>query len=403
MKSTTTSYGVSEIFLILLLALSNFTHVMDFVIMAPLNFYLQESLHIGTKEFSVLLSSYTFAAALTGIAGFFYIDQFNRRTAMLFIFTGFTISNVFCALADSYWYFLLARMSAGAFGGVFGALILATISDTIPVERRGFATGLVFSAFALASVVGIPSGLFLVNTYQDIHLPFWLISALSVLVLALLIWKFPSLNSHVAEARTQSKKQIMFELLSRPNVGYALLFTMLVMMAGFLVVPHVSNFLVRNVGLPDKQLLWVYLVGGIGSAISGPTVGRMADAFGKRKVYQYAAFLAVFPILGVTLLPKVDFVYLMIFVVFFFVLFGARFSPAMAMMTTVVEGRLRGSFLSLQSTVQHLSQAFGAFFSGMIIVEAGGRMHLFWVVGIIGAVFSLLSIWVSHKLVLQER
>ena len=64
---------ISEGLLIAMLAAVNFTHIMDFVIMAPLNPFLKESMSITTEEFGFLVSIYTFAAAAGAIIAFFKI------------------------------------------------------------------------------------------------------------------------------------------------------------------------------------------------------------------------------------------------------------------------------------------------------------------------------------------
>ncbi len=56
---------------------------------------------------------------------------------------------------------LAARVVTGAFGGVLGGIAMAIIGDVFPDERRGRATGILMSAFSLASVLGVPFGLFL--------------------------------------------------------------------------------------------------------------------------------------------------------------------------------------------------------------------------------------------------
>ncbi|MDB5038643.1 MAG: sugar transporter, partial [Bacteriovoracaceae bacterium] len=46
-----------------------------------------------------MVSAYTFSAGFFGIIGALFIDQFGRKRALLFLYFGFTISTLFCALA----------------------------------------------------------------------------------------------------------------------------------------------------------------------------------------------------------------------------------------------------------------------------------------------------------------
>lgn len=53
------------------------------------------------------------------------------------------------------------------------ALGQTIIGDVIPFERRGRAMGIVMTSFSVATVAGVPLGLFLA-AHLGWHLPFWL-------------------------------------------------------------------------------------------------------------------------------------------------------------------------------------------------------------------------------------
>ncbi len=131
----------SETMLIFVLAAVQFTHILDFVIMMPLGTYFQEAFGINPKEFSVLISAYTYSAFIAGIVGVLFIDRFNRKSAAIFLYSGFIVGTAFCAVADSYFLLLIARIISGAFGGILGSVIFAIVGDVIGMDRRGRATG----------------------------------------------------------------------------------------------------------------------------------------------------------------------------------------------------------------------------------------------------------------------
>lgn len=74
----------SETMLVFVLAAVQFTHILDFVIMMPLGTYFQETFHINPREFSFLISAYTYSAFAAGIVGALFIDRFNRKSAAIF-------------------------------------------------------------------------------------------------------------------------------------------------------------------------------------------------------------------------------------------------------------------------------------------------------------------------------
>jgi predicted MFS family arabinose efflux permease len=391
--------NISEGLLIAMLASINFTHIMDFVIMAPLSATLKIAMSITTKEFGYLVSIYTFAAAAGAIIAFFRIDRYDRRTAIIFVYTGFIIANILCALAPQYKFFMMARLFAGLFGGVLNVLIMSVIGDVIPMERRGKATGMVMAAFSAASVIGIPSGLILAGIF-DYHAPFWLLSILSAFVGIILILKFPSIKSHmeVTGSRTPPM-EILKEYIQDSNIRRALLFIFLLMIAGFSVVPFISDYLVNNVGLDLDELKYVYLCGGLATIASSIFVGRLADKLGKVKTFVIAALISIIPIAVVTVLPVMPLMYVLMFNVIFFMCFGARFVPAMTLMTSCVQPHRRGSFLSVSSAIQQLGSGFAVLIASTIIVNgAKGELYYFGWVGVVACAATLLSIFVSLRI-----
>lgn len=391
---------ISEGVLIAMLAAINFTHIMDFVIMAPLSATLKHAMSISTKEFGYLVSIYTFSAAAGAVIAFFNIDKYDRRTAVLFLYAGFIAANVLCALAPQYKFFMMARLFAGLFGGVLNVLIMSVIGDVVPMERRGKATGMVMAAFSAASVIGIPSGLILVDIFKDYHAPFWLLSVLSMIV-GLILWlKFPSIKRHLEFTGEKTPPmQILKEFAQNPNIIRALLFISVLMIAGFSIVPFISDYLVNNVGLDINELKYVYLCGGLATVFSSILVGKLADKFGKVKTFIVTGLISIIPIAAVTVLPQMQLGYVLMFNVVFFMCFGARFVPAMTLMTSCVMPHRRGSFLSVSSAVQQLASGIAVMIASSIIVnDAKGALHHFGWVGVVACTATVISIILSLRI-----
>ena len=152
-----------ERWLLLTLAGVQFTHILDFMIMMPLGPQLTRIFAIDNAAFGLLVSAYTLSAGVSGLAASLYVDRFDRKRLLLALYALFGLATLACALAPGYNTLLLARVAAGVFGGVLSTLSQTIVADVVPFERRGAAMGIVMSSFSLATVAGVPLGLWLAN------------------------------------------------------------------------------------------------------------------------------------------------------------------------------------------------------------------------------------------------
>src|SRR5450830_125350 len=179
-----------------LLALIQFTVIMDFMVMMPLSPQLMRSFDISAAQFYGAVSAYAWCAGLSGLLAATYIDRFERKKLLLAMFCLFTVSNLACAVAPNFHVLVWSRAFAGLTGGVLGAIIMAIIGDVIPAERRGAATGVVMTSFAMAAVAGVPIGVVLAAKFGWAS-PFYLLVVLSLLIWLAASRVLPPLNAHL--------------------------------------------------------------------------------------------------------------------------------------------------------------------------------------------------------------
>jgi predicted MFS family arabinose efflux permease len=389
---------IREGWLLFILAAIQFTHVMDFVIMMPLGPQLMRYFDIGPREFGFLVSAYTFSAAISGFVSAFFIDRFGRKQAMLVLYIGFCIGTLACALAPTFVLLLLARVVAGLFGGVLGALILAVIGDVVAEERRGTATGQVMAAFSFASIAGIPVGLYLASVFSW-HSPFFLLTGLSVVVLIMANHFLPTMRGHLAQRARKNPAQVYKAIFSKSNLLWALLLMVMLSFAGYTIIPFISPYMVSNVGFSEVELSYIYFFGGLASLVTSPLTGKLADMFGKRTVFIIGSTLSLIPIILLTQLQPSPHYIVLLITTFFFISFGARFVPALALITSSVEPHQRGSFMSINSAIQQLSSGAAAFMAGFIVQKGlTGQLEHFDTAGYVAAVSTILSMFVVLRL-----
>ena len=403
-KRALSSLSRPELALLLVLACVQFTHIVDFMVLMPLGPQLMRIFEISPQQFGLLVSAYTFSAGFFGFFSAFIIDQFDRKTALIVLYVGFALGTIACGLAPNYVFLLAARSLAGAFGGVLGALILAIIGDTIPGERRGQAMGIVSTSFSMAATLGVPFGLQLA-TWFSWHAPFLLLGGIAVLNTLLIFFVVPVLNRHLVEGRPRIQPvKLLSDILHNKNQMRALAFTFLLMLSQFSVIPFLSPSLVANVGFREDQLFWVYLVGGGATIVTSPLVGVMADRFGKKLVFAIAGACLMVPVLIITHLGPAPVPLVLIVTTLFFVCGNARFIPAFALITSTAGQRTRGSFMSINSSVQQIASGFAAFLSGLIVAKgATGRIERYEIVGYLSAAIMIGAILMARTLVATDE
>lgn len=381
--------------LILLLAGIQFCHIVDFMVMMPLGPLLMRQLEVSPAQFGLLVSSYTLAAGLAGFACAFVIDRLDRRRLLLGIFTGFVLATLACGLARDYDELLLARLLAGAFGGVLGANVMAYLGDCIPESRRGAATGKVMAAFSVAAVAGVPLGL-LLAVHLDWRMAFFLVAGAGLVLLVAALRGLPSVPAQQQGAL--DPLGTLGAVFGVANHWRAFALIAALMLAGFSVIPFISPYMVHNVGLAETQLPYIYLVGGLATLFTAPLIGRLADRFGKARMVQVVCSLSLLPLFLMTHLPPLALPLVLMVSTLFLVLVSGRLIPAMALVTSASAPALRGRFLSMNAALQQLAASAAAWLPTLVLAQgADGRLLHYDLVGYGAMTMTLLALWLAGK------
>ena len=392
-----------ERYLLLTLAGIQFSHILDFMIMMPLGPILIKAFGIGTHEFGLLVASYSFSAALSGLFAATFIDRFERKRLLLAVFGLFGLATLACGLAPGYATLLIARGMAGAFGGVMGAMVQTIVGDVIPFARRAKAGGIVSTAFSLSTVAGVPLSLWLANHFQW-RAPFILIAVLTGLFIIVGARILPELRYHISDKKRMHPFSAMFEVLRDPNHLRALLFSALIIFSGFTVIPYLTIYAVGNVGISLHDIPFIYLAGGAATLLTARLIGQWADLRGKVKIYRLVAFAALLPLFVVTRLGAVPLWLWLICTTAFFVLVSGRMIPAMAIITSAAQPSLRGTFMSLNATVQAFAMGLATSLAGFIITQnTEGQIVGYGWVGYVAIAGNILAILFVSRIVMHDQ
>lgn len=387
-------------YVLFLLALVQFTHIVDSMLIMPLGDLFISTFDITAVEYSYLVSAYAFAAAISAIIGVFFLDIFDRKRALIFIYTGFIIGTFCCAFATSFYMLVGLRFLTGMFGGLIGALALSIISDLFLFKERGRAMGVLFAAFSAASALGIPIGLYLA-TVGDWSLPFLVVGALGGGILLVIIFVFPSLTGHLSEINQDRSPMTTLRAVSTDrNQMTALIAGFILVLGHFLIIPFISPYLINNVGLTQMEISYQFFFGGIATVVTGPLVGRLTDRFGVMKVMVTMMLLSFIPTMLITTMPQSTVAFAVFITTTFFITASGRMIPSNTLITAAAPVANRGSFMSFKSAFQQLAIALAAIISGRIIYidEASSRYVNYEYVGMLSIVVCLFTIYAVGKI-----
>src|SRR4051812_46374589 len=174
-------------FAVFILAITQFTVILDFMVMSPLGDILMKDLDLKPARFGLVVSAYAFSAGISGLMTAGFADKFDRKKLLLFFYIGFIGGTILCGIVNTYPLLLAARIVTGLFGGVIGSISMAIVADLFTLQQRGRVMGFVQMGFGASQVLGIPIGLYIANAW-DWHAPFlWVAGMAGIVAVAIAV------------------------------------------------------------------------------------------------------------------------------------------------------------------------------------------------------------------------
>jgi predicted MFS family arabinose efflux permease len=353
---------------IILLALTQFTVVLDFMVMSPLGDMLMKSMSLTTKQFGFAVSAYAFSAGISGLLTAGFADKFDRKKLLLFFYIGFIAGTLFCSLSTNYHLLIGARILTGLFGGVIGSISLAIVADLFPLKQRGRAMGFIQMGFGASQVLGIPISLYIANQWGW-QSPFIMIVGLAVIIWLVVMFKLQPVTKHLTLKTEKSVFTHLWHTIRLRNYRIGFLSTALLSLGGFMMMPWGSAFAVNNLNISYAQLPILFMVGGVVSLVIMPLVGKLSDKIDKFKIFAIAAIWMMVVVVVYTNLTPVHFAIVIVMNILMMIGIMSRMVPAMALTSALPQMQDRGAFMSINSSLQQIAGGIAAGVGGMIVVQ----------------------------------
>lgn len=383
---------------IFLLAITQFTVILDFMIMSPLGDMLMKSMSLQPRAFGVAVSAYAFSAGISGLLTAGFADRFDRKKLLLFFYLGFIAGTFFCGLASTYTQLVAARIITGLFGGVIGSISMAIITDLFSLQQRGRVMGFIQMGFGASQVLGVPIGLYIAGLWNW-EAPFLMVASLALLIAVVILIKLKPVTAHLAVQRDKSALLHLWHTVKKRNHRIGFTATALLSIGGFMMMPFGSAFAINNLKISNDQLVMLFMVSGVASVIIMPFIGRLSDKISKVKIFAVASVWMMIMCVIYTNLGPTPFWAVLIFNILMMAGVMSRMVPSSALTSAVPDLEDRGAFMSINASLQQIAGGVAAAVAGLIVTQNGKAAPLqnYDIVGYVIVVISIVSILLMYR------
>lgn len=126
---------------------------------------IMKDLNISVSTAQWLSTGYMLATGIVMPFTAFLIDRFKTKTLFIVSIGLFTIGTIIGSFATNFSMLLTARIIQGAAGGIIVPLMQTVFLIIFPIEKRGFAMGIVGIVLAFAPAIGPTLSGWIINSY----------------------------------------------------------------------------------------------------------------------------------------------------------------------------------------------------------------------------------------------
>jgi predicted MFS family arabinose efflux permease len=397
-KIEATPFTAYQKFAVFILAITQFTVILDFMVMSPLGDILMKSLNLKPTHFGLVVSAYAFSAGISGLLTAGFADKFDRKKLLLFFYVGFIAGTILCGIVTSYPLLVAARIITGLFGGVIGSISMAIVADLFTIQQRGRVMGFIQMGFGASQILGIPIGLYLANAWGW-HAPFLWVAGMAGIIAVFIAVKLKPITKHLAVQLDKSPFEHLLHTISKKEYRIGFTATALLSIGGFMMMPFGSAFAINNLHITQHQLPMIFMIAGLSTLIVMPLIGKLSDKIDKYKIFAYASLWTIVMIGIYTNLGVTPFGIVAVLNVLMMMGIMGRMVPSTALVTSIPEMQDRGAFMSINSSLQQIAGGIAAAFAGTIVVQKDKLSPLehYDTLGIIIIAISLVSMLLMYR------
>lgn len=261
-------------FRLVLLAIGTFTLGMDGFVLNGLLPEIAQDLRVSVAAAGQLATIFSIVYAVGAPVIAAATGRWDRRVVLAGGVIVFLVGMVCQALGPDYGIVAAGRVLAAIGAAAFQANAYAVAGVLAGPERRGRTLATVAAGTTISTVVGVPFGVFVGQTWGW-RAAMWIIAGLAVIT-AVVVPLLPAVRLPLTTLRERLKVMV------RPQVLAVLISAVLLLMPGFVVLSYLP--VIAAPVITGTLLVVALVVRGAGQVIGNQLTGRVVDSRGPRPV-----------------------------------------------------------------------------------------------------------------------
>lgn len=363
----------------------------DTFLVSPLLPVLKEHFRISTEQSGWIVSAYAIGYAVFALLAGALSDSMDRKKVLIAGFGGFMISTIFCGFANTYWEMLLFRFAAGISAAFVTPQIWAAIPGIAKPGSTFKAFGFVAAGLSVSQVVGVPFGSMLGE--KDWQMPFYIIGALSFVLLIWLLGALPSIPG-------QKQKIGIFKryssLLNKNAAKVSFLSYFIFQTGNFSAFAFIGSFFAYTFSFDLSKIGVLMIFLGIANFIGSSVSGRLVQKIGAYKTVQFALSAIILSYGSLVFFHSSFSGAFGAFLLIFF--FGGTVFPVLMNSLQGLAPESRGTISGLANSIMYFGTAAGSSMAGKLFSARSG----FSGIALFAAVCFILSYFLFQKSIFAD-
>lgn len=262
--------GFFNLPVIVLISLSFMLGMSEFIVVGILP-DIAAGLKVSEVTVGNLVSLFAFVYAPVTPLGSALSARFPRFATHLTLAGVFLIGNVLCAFAPNYGVLVVARILIALVSGTLVAIAMTYALDVTTEQYRTKFIAWVFSGFSIASVVGVPVGTWVANTFGW-RWTFHLVNVLTVALIVLMVMVLPR-NSRIVKIGFLPQFRLFFDR----RIQLGVLAVVFGAAATYVFYTYLTPIMRDEVHVPEQYLSVGLVIFGAACLWSNLYGGKLAD------------------------------------------------------------------------------------------------------------------------------